>query len=132
MGQHVELSCASAQTSSDFISIYLHHGHVVFAYDCGSGVVTLKSDRVYTDFEWHTVRVFHSTNILTDCFQVVAQRHGRHGVLQIDASEVIRGESPGVAETIETVAPVYVGAVAEERLNDMKTLLPVGCISSMK
>ncbi|XP_069936947.1 laminin subunit alpha-like isoform X4 [Cherax quadricarinatus] len=61
------------------MTVAMEEGHVIFQYNLGSGVATMKSDNTYHDGEWHHVEV---------------ARQQRNGVLKI-ASETIQAESPG-------------------------------------
>ncbi|KAK8725472.1 hypothetical protein OTU49_010877, partial [Cherax quadricarinatus] len=62
-----------------YMTVAMEEGHVIFQYNLGSGVATMKSDNTYHDGEWHHVEV---------------ARQQRNGVLKI-ASETIQAESPG-------------------------------------
>ncbi|XP_071537849.1 laminin subunit alpha isoform X2 [Panulirus ornatus] len=70
-----------------YMAVTLEEGYVIFQYNLGSGVVTMKSSNKYHDGEWHRVDV---------------ARQQRNGILKI-ASETIQAESPGPAEEFSNV-----------------------------
>lgn len=39
------------------MSVTMEEGHMIFQYNLGSGVVTMKSTNTYHDGEWHRVEV---------------------------------------------------------------------------
>lgn len=41
--------------TSDFMTLFLSEGHVVFAFDTGAGLMYLETTQTYNDDEWHTV-----------------------------------------------------------------------------
>ena len=41
----------------DFVSLYLKDGQLNFAFNCGSGIARMTSAELYSDGEWHMVRL---------------------------------------------------------------------------
>jgi hypothetical protein len=41
----------------DFMAVWLEDGHVNYAFDCGSGLMHIKSKRVYGDGRYHTLTI---------------------------------------------------------------------------
>ena len=52
---------AAELSHSDFISLYMKDGHVVFVFDLGNGPAVLRSSRIYNDGLWHNVSTCCST-----------------------------------------------------------------------
>lgn len=122
---------ASDAIYSDFISVWLQGGYVNFAFDCGSGLMHIKSKRIYSDGRYHTVTV---------------SRDKQNGVLILSdrsnstITEQIEDQSLGEANSLSVVEPYYFGNLP----NRDKTQLPtaqsdllvsepfVGCMSDFK
>ncbi|XP_042212496.1 laminin subunit alpha-like isoform X1 [Homarus americanus] len=82
-----------------YMVVAMEEGHVIFQYNLGSGVVTLKSADTYHDGEW---------------YHVEATRHLRNGVLKI-ASETIQEQSPGhISQFSSTPDTMYFGGYPGE------------------
>ena len=115
----------------DFIAVWLEAGSVNFAFDCGSGLVHIRSERVYSDGRYHTVSV---------------SRDKQHGVLTLadrsnsTVTEQIEASSTGESNSLSVVEPYYFGNLPTRD----KTQLPaaqadlivadpfVGCMSDFR
>jgi hypothetical protein len=47
--------------SSDFLTVYISNGQVVFAFDTGAGVISTQTSHTYTDNQWHTLSANRTT-----------------------------------------------------------------------
>ena len=45
----------ATKTKVDFVALYMKDGQVVYAFNCGSGVARIESDRTYNDGNWYKV-----------------------------------------------------------------------------
>ena len=91
---------ASDAQYDDFISVWLQDGYVNFAFDCGSGLLHVKTKRIYSDGRYHTVTL---------------RRDKQHGVLTLSdrtnttVVETVEDKSTGEASSLSLVEPFYFG-----------------------
>ncbi|XP_077991288.1 laminin subunit alpha-5-like [Glandiceps talaboti] len=80
----------------DFISLYLLDSRIVYAFNCGSGTLTLITEDRYNDGKWHSVKFF---------------REQTRGELYVDGKPSTPGTSPGSALNLNVSPPFYKGGV---------------------
>ncbi|XP_070555377.1 laminin subunit alpha-like [Ptychodera flava] len=84
------------ERQTDFITLYIHNGLIVYAFNCGSGALTLGSENPYNDGQWHSVRFY---------------RDNAFGELHIDEDLITSGTAPGKSRSINVTPPYYVGGI---------------------
>ncbi|XP_069897165.1 pikachurin isoform X1 [Dipodomys merriami] len=102
--------------NSDFISLGLRDGALVFSYNLGSGVASIMVNGSFNDGRWHRVK---------------AVRDGQSGKITVDDYGARTGKSPGMMRQLNINGPLYVGGVKEIALHTNRQYLRglVGCIS---
>ncbi|XP_062905667.1 pikachurin isoform X1 [Mobula hypostoma] len=107
---------SSMRLNSDFISLGLQDGALVFSYNLGSGVVAILVNGSFHDDRWHRVK---------------AVRDGQSGKLTVDDYGAKTGKSPGKMRQLNINGPLYVGGMREIVLHTSRQYLRglVGCIS---
>ncbi|XP_013408769.1 laminin subunit alpha isoform X2 [Lingula anatina] len=79
---------------SDFMSVELVGGKVVFRYNLGGGTVSLESPEKYNDNKVHSVE---------------AGRFQKDGLINVDGKKVIEGTAPGNANELGTDKNIWIG-----------------------
>jgi hypothetical protein len=51
--------------TNEFIALWLHHGRIVLAFDCGSGKAELESIHHFNDDRWHQIEIRRIENNAT-------------------------------------------------------------------
>ncbi|XP_065730429.1 pikachurin [Phocoena phocoena] len=102
--------------NSDFISLGLRDGALVFSYNLGSGVASIMVNGSFSDGRWHRVK---------------AVRDGQSGKITVDDYGARTGKSPGMMKQLNINGALYVGGMEETALhaNRLYTRGLVGCIS---
>ncbi|XP_022454634.1 pikachurin isoform X2 [Delphinapterus leucas] len=102
--------------NSDFISLGLRDGALVFSYNLGSGVASIMVNGSFNDGRWHRVK---------------AVRDGQSGKITVDDYGARTGKSPGMMRQLNINGALYVGGMEEIALhaNRLYTRGLVGCIS---
>ncbi|XP_067838193.1 pikachurin [Heptranchias perlo] len=102
--------------NSDFISLGLQDGALVFSYNLGSGTVAILVNGSFHDNRWHRVK---------------AVRDGQSGKLTVDDYGAKTGKSPGMMRQLNINGPLYVGGLKEIALHTNRQYMRgfVGCIS---
>ncbi|XP_074063456.1 pikachurin isoform X2 [Macrotis lagotis] len=102
--------------NSDFISLGLQDGALVFSYNLGSGVVSIAVNGSFNDGRWHRVK---------------AVRDGQSGKITVDDYGARTGKSPGLMRQLNINGDLYVGGMKEIALHTNRQYLRglVGCIS---
>ncbi|XP_004266028.1 pikachurin isoform X2 [Orcinus orca] len=102
--------------NSDFISLGLRDGALVFSYNLGSGVASITVNGSFNDGRWHRVK---------------AVRDGQSGKITVDDYGARTGKSPGMMRQLNINGALYVGGMKEIALhtNRQYTRGLVGCIS---
>lgn len=102
--------------NSDFISLGLRDGALVFSYNLGSGVASITVNGSFSDGRWHRVK---------------AVRDGQSGKITVDDYGARTGKSPGMMRQLNINGALYVGGMKEIALhtNRQYTRGLVGCIS---
>ncbi|XP_029073044.1 pikachurin isoform X1 [Monodon monoceros] len=102
--------------NSDFISLGLRDGALVFSYNLGSGVASIMVNGSFNDGRWHRVK---------------AVRDGQSGKITVDDYGARTGKSPGMMRQLNMNGALYVGGMEEIALhaNRLYTRGLVGCIS---
>ena len=112
----------------DFISVWLKSGYINFAFDCGSGLMHIKSKRIYSDGRYHTL---------------VVKRDMQFGSLTVSDRtnttilETIESTSPGNSAFLNAIEPYFFGnLIHEDKKNlpqaqkDLISTEPfIGCMS---
>ncbi|XP_038177503.1 pikachurin isoform X2 [Arvicola amphibius] len=102
--------------NSDFISLGLRDGALVFSYNLGSGVASIMVNGSFSDGRWHRVK---------------AVRDGQSGKMTVDDYGARTGKSPGMMRQLNINGPLYVGGMKEIALHTNRQYMRglVGCIS---
>ncbi|XP_071009188.1 pikachurin-like [Oncorhynchus clarkii lewisi] len=106
------------RANSDFVSLGLEDGALIFSYNLGSGVAIVMVNGTFSDGQWHRVK---------------AVRDGQYGSLTVDHYETSTGRSPGNMRQLNTNSMVYLGGMKEVGLYTHGQYLwgLVGCISQL-
>ncbi|XP_060690334.1 pikachurin isoform X1 [Hemiscyllium ocellatum] len=107
---------STMRINSDFISLGLQDGALVFSYNLGSGTVAIMVNGSFHDDRWHRVK---------------AVRDGQSGKLTVDDYGAKTGKSPGKMRQLNMNGPLYVGGMKEIALHTNRQYMRgfVGCIS---
>ncbi|EGW06639.1 Pikachurin [Cricetulus griseus] len=102
--------------NSDFISLGLRDGALVFSYNLGSGVASIMVNGSFSDGRWHRVK---------------AVRDGQSGKITVDDYGARTGKSPGMMRQLNINGALYVGGMKEIALHTNRQYMRglVGCIS---
>uniref|UniRef100_A0A8C4RWN1 EGF like, fibronectin type III and laminin G domains n=1 Tax=Erpetoichthys calabaricus TaxID=27687 RepID=A0A8C4RWN1_ERPCA len=102
--------------NSDFISLGIQDGILVFSYNLGSGIATITVNGSFHDGRWHRVK---------------AVRDGQNGKLTVDDYGAKTGKSPGMMRQLNINGDLYVGGMKEIALHTNRQYIRglVGCIS---
>ncbi|KAM3868180.1 pikachurin isoform 2-T2 [Diretmus argenteus] len=102
--------------NSDFLSIGLHDGALIFSYNLGSGVANIIVNGSFSDGKWHRVKTV---------------RDGQSGKLTVDDYGAKTGRSPGKMRQLNINGPLYVGGMKEIALHTNRQYMGglVGCVS---
>lgn len=87
---------ATDRRKTDFISLIMKDGHLVFSFNCGSGALNLETDQKYNDGKWHTVEF---------------GRNQKTGKISVDGGAVKEGTSPGPTQSLNLRKPFFVGGI---------------------
>ncbi|KAF2984643.1 hypothetical protein EK904_012564, partial [Melospiza melodia maxima] len=104
--------------NSDFISLGLQEGALIFSYNLGSGVASITVNGSFSDGRWHRVK---------------AVRDGQSGKVTVDDYGARTGKSPGKMRQLNISGDLYVGGMREIALHTNRQYLRglVGCISHL-
>uniref|UniRef100_A0A3Q0R9J7 EGF like, fibronectin type III and laminin G domains n=1 Tax=Amphilophus citrinellus TaxID=61819 RepID=A0A3Q0R9J7_AMPCI len=102
--------------NSDFLSIGLQDGALIFSYNLGSGVANIVINGTFSDGKWHRVK---------------AVRDGQTGKLTVDDYGAKTGRAPGKMRQLNINGPLYVGGMKEIALHTNRQYIGglVGCVS---
>ncbi|XP_076027092.1 pikachurin [Genypterus blacodes] len=102
--------------NSDFLSMGLQDGALIFSYNLGSGVANIVVNGSFNDGKWHRVK---------------AVRDGQTGKLTVDDYGAKTGRSPGKMRQLNVNGPLYVGGMKEIALHTNRQYMAglVGCVS---
>uniref|UniRef100_A0A8C8SNC5 Pikachurin n=1 Tax=Pelusios castaneus TaxID=367368 RepID=A0A8C8SNC5_9SAUR len=102
--------------NSDFISLGLQEGALVFSYNLGSGIASIMVNGSFNDGRWHRVK---------------AVRDGQSGKVTVDDYGARTGKSPGMMRQLNINGDLYVGGMKEIALRTNRLYMRglVGCIS---
>ncbi|XP_069820865.1 pikachurin isoform X2 [Dendropsophus ebraccatus] len=102
--------------NSDFISLGLQDGNLVFSYNLGSGMVSIMVNGTFNDGRWHRVK---------------AVRDGQSGKVTVDDYGAKTGKSPGSMRQLNINGDLYVGGMKEIALHTNRQYMGglIGCIS---
>ncbi|XP_067401772.1 pikachurin-like [Emydura macquarii macquarii] len=102
--------------NSDFISLGLQEGALVFSYNLGSGIASIMVNGSFNDGRWHRVK---------------AVRDGQSGKVTVDDYGARTGKSPGMMRQLNINGDLYVGGMKEIALHTNRQYMRglVGCIS---
>jgi len=113
----------SNEKLTDFIALYINNGQVSFAFNCGTGIGSASTSRLYNDGKWH---------------KATFSRNQNEGSLTLDESEILSFNSAGSAKTIETDKPYYVGGLPSHAVSaasgnmEKVTTGFIGCVRNIK
>ncbi|CAL8249334.1 unnamed protein product [Merluccius merluccius] len=104
--------------NSDFLSMGLQDGALIFSYNLGSGAANVIVNGSFGDGRWHRVK---------------AVRDGQSGKLTVDDYGAKTGRSPGKMRQLNVNGPLYVGGMKEVALHTNRQHVGglVGCISHL-
>nr|XP_048284827.1 pikachurin isoform X2 [Myodes glareolus] len=104
--------------NTDFISLGLRDGALVFSYNLGSGVASIVVNGSFSDGRWHRVK---------------AVRDAQSGKMTVDDYGARTGKSPGTMRQLNINGPLYVGGMREIALHTNRQYMRglVGCISHL-
>ncbi|XP_077601111.1 pikachurin-like [Stigmatopora nigra] len=104
------------RANSDFLSVGLQGGALIFSYNLGSGVANIAVNGTFTDGKWHRVK---------------AVRDGQSGKLTVDDYGAKTGRSPGKMRQLNINGPLYVGGMKEIALHTNRQYVGglLGCVS---
>lgn len=116
---------AADKKYNDFISVYLQDGKVVYAFNCGSGTATYKTEQKYNDGVWHKMEV---------------SRKKKDGQISVDDVTSPKITSPGGSTELNIIPPFSFGGISEETLANpffirtlpIKNYQLIGCIRDLK
>uniref|UniRef100_A0A3P8W310 EGF like, fibronectin type III and laminin G domains n=1 Tax=Cynoglossus semilaevis TaxID=244447 RepID=A0A3P8W310_CYNSE len=102
--------------NSDFLSMGLQDGALIFSYNLGSGAANIVVNGTFNDGKWHRVK---------------AAREGQSGKLTVDDYGAKTGRSPGKMRQLNINGPLYVGGMTEIALHTNRQYIGglVGCVS---
>ncbi|KAM6474191.1 pikachurin isoform 5-T5 [Liasis olivaceus] len=90
------------RSNSDFISLGLQDGSLVFSYNLGSGIAYITVNGSFSDGRWHRVK---------------AVRDGQSGKITVDDYGARTGKSPGMMRQLNINGDLYVGGMKEIALH---------------
>ncbi|XP_063440155.1 laminin-like protein epi-1 isoform X2 [Mytilus trossulus] len=93
---------ASDVRHTDFLSLFMKEGNIIFSFDCGTGEAVIASPQTYNDGQWHTVKFM---------------RNLKQGAMEIDGQRIIEGDglSKGSARSLNVKPPYYVGGMPDNK-----------------
>ncbi|KAG8011973.1 Pikachurin [Nibea albiflora] len=102
--------------NSDFLSMGLQDGALIFSYNLGSGAANIAVNGTFSDGKWHRVK---------------AVRDGQSGKLTVDDYGAKTGRSGGKMRQLNINGPLYVGGMKEIALHTNRQYIGglVGCVS---
>ncbi|KAM7392068.1 hypothetical protein PAMP_022707 [Pampus punctatissimus] len=102
--------------NSDFLSMGLQDGALIFSYNLGSGAANIVVNGSFSDGKWHRVK---------------AVRDGQSGKLTVDDYGAKTGRSPGKMRQLNINGPLYVGGMKEIALHTNRQYVGglLGCVS---
>uniref|UniRef100_A0A3Q3JAD0 EGF like, fibronectin type III and laminin G domains n=1 Tax=Monopterus albus TaxID=43700 RepID=A0A3Q3JAD0_MONAL len=102
--------------NSDFLSMGLQNGALIFSYNLGSGAVNIVINGTFSNGKWHKVK---------------AVRDGQSGKLTVDDYGAKTARSPGKMRQLNINGPLYVGGMKEIALHTNRQYIGglVGCVS---
>ncbi|XP_058491162.1 pikachurin isoform X1 [Solea solea] len=102
--------------NSDFLSLGLQDGALIFSYNLGSGGVNIVVNGTFSDGKWHRAK---------------AVRDGQTGKLTVDDYGAKTGRSAGKMRQLNINGPLYVGGMKEVALHTNRQYVGglVGCVS---
>lgn len=95
---------SDATQDGDFVAVWLQEGLVNYAFDCGSGLMHIKSKRQYSDGRYHTVVIKRDKQMGT---LIITDRTNTSIV------ENIENKSSGELSSLSVVEPFYFGSVPD-------------------
>lgn len=112
----------------DFIAVWIQNGFINFAFDCGSGLMHIKTKRIYSDGRYHTLIVKRDMQLGT---LTVADR------TNTTILETTEDTSPGDMAFLNAIEPYYFGNLKQEdktnlpqAQKDLISIEPfIGCMS---
>uniref|UniRef100_A0A674N4X7 EGF like, fibronectin type III and laminin G domains n=1 Tax=Takifugu rubripes TaxID=31033 RepID=A0A674N4X7_TAKRU len=87
------------RANSDFLSMGLQDGALIFSYNLGSGAANIAVNGTFNDGKWHRVK---------------AVRDGQSGKLTVDDYGAKTGRSPGKMRQLNINGPLYIGWGVDE------------------
>nr|XP_034311477.1 uncharacterized protein LOC117684259 [Crassostrea gigas] len=116
---------ATDRRKTDFISLIMKDGHLVFSFNSGSGALNLKTDQKYNDGKWHTVEF---------------GRNKKTGKISVDGGAAKEGTSPGPTQSLNLRKPFFVGGINPDLSSNDKVKKHLqgvlgsfeGCMRNMK
>ncbi|XP_022314761.2 laminin subunit alpha-like [Crassostrea virginica] len=116
---------ATDRRKTDTVSLFMKDGYLVFAFDCGSGMLYLQTDEKYNDGKWHSVEF---------------GRNQKTGKISVDGGTPQEGLSPGPTRSLNVRRPYFVGGITPQLQSHEKVKKHLqgvlgsfeGCMRNMK
>ncbi|KAL1130841.1 hypothetical protein AAG570_012082 [Ranatra chinensis] len=103
---------------SNFLSVELREGRILYQLDLGGGVLTLASDKPYNDDEWHSLE---------------AGRDKKRAILKVDGTLVQDGTTTGSNDRLTPSKDLYIGGHPDDHgIIDVSTINFDGCIDQVR
>ncbi|KAM6228255.1 pikachurin-like [Spheniscus humboldti] len=104
--------------NSDFISLGLQEGELIFSYNLGSGIASIMVNGSFSNGRWHRVK---------------AVQDGQSGKVTVDDYGARTGKSPGKMRQLNINGHLYVGGMKEIALHTNRQYMwgLVGCNSHL-
>uniref|UniRef100_A0A0K0FCK6 Basement membrane-specific heparan sulfate proteoglycan core protein n=1 Tax=Strongyloides venezuelensis TaxID=75913 RepID=A0A0K0FCK6_STRVS len=108
----------SSEYPTDYISLGINDGYLVFSYELGGGAARITSRDTISDGEEHYIKIV---------------RKGRSGNIYIDNSPVVKGESSGILAMLNADSYIYLGGLPKpnEMSGGVHSENFVGCIAEL-
>jgi len=104
---------ASDANFNDFISVWLQDGFVNYAFDCGTGLMHVRSKQTYSDGRYHTVTISRDKQLGA---LIISNRYNSSVV------ETITDKSIGLSGSLSVIEPYYFGNIPAK----FKEQIPAG------
>ena len=89
---------AAQSNTSDYISLELQEGRLLFQFDLGSGNVEVRSNSTFNDGEWHVVSI---------------SREGQMGYLVADGVRIANRTATGNFTQLNIISPLFIGGFTD-------------------
>lgn len=84
------------ERNTDFITLFMRDGHVIYGFNCGSGANYIETENRYDDGQWHRVKF---------------ARQGNSGSLHVDDMLMGETKSFGNTKNLDVLPEFYLGGL---------------------